>query len=74
MVHRTPESRALLQSLATSRALVDGNKRLALTGAIACLGVDGQRLELSNDQAYVLVMSVASGELDDVEEIAARLR
>ena len=42
--------------------------------AIAFLGVDGQRLELGNDQAYVLVMSVASGERDDVEEIAARLR
>ena len=65
---------ALLHSLATNHALVDGNKRLALAGTIAFLGVNGRRLGLSNDQAYELVMSVASGELDDLEEITARLR
>lgn len=65
---------ALLHSLATTHALVDGNKRLALAGTIAFLGVNGRRLGLSNDQAYELVMWVASGELDDLEEIAARLR
>ena len=65
---------ALLQSVVDNHALVDGNKRLALAGTIAFLGVNGRRLGLSNDQAYELVMSVASGELDDLEEIAARLR
>ena len=65
---------ALLHSLATNHALVDGNKRLALAGAIAFLGVNRQRLRLSNDQAYELVMAVASGELDDLEVIADRLR
>lgn len=61
---------ALLHSLARNHALVDGNKRLALAATIAFLGVNGRRLTLSNDQAYDLVMSVASGELDEVAGIA----
>lgn len=65
---------ALLHSLARNHALVDGNKRLALAGTIAFLGVNGRRLTLSNDQAYVLIVAVAAGELDDVASIAARLR
>lgn len=64
---------ALLHSLARNHALVDGNKRLALAGVIAFLGMNGLRLTLSNDEAYELVMGVATGELDDVESIAARL-
>ena len=64
---------ALLHSLARNHALVDGNKRLALAATIAFLGVNGRRLTLSNDQAYELVMSVASGELDEVPGIAGRI-
>lgn len=64
---------ALLHSLARNRALVDGNKRLALAGTIAFYGLNGIRLTLSNDEAYELVMAVAAGELDDVEPITARL-
>jgi death-on-curing protein len=64
---------ALLHSLARNHALVDGNKRLALAGVIAFYGVNGRRLTLSNDQAYDLVMTVADGTLDAVEQIAARL-
>lgn len=64
---------ALLHSLARSHALVDGNKRLALSGAIAFYGLNGLRLTLSNDEAYDLIMRVASGSLDDVHEIAAVL-
>lgn len=65
---------ALSHSLARNHALVDGNKRLALAATIAFLGLNGRRLTLSNDQAYGVVMSVASGELDDIAEIARRLR
>ena len=61
---------ALLHSLARNHALVDGNKRLALAGVIAFYGVNGLRLTLSNDEAYELVIAVADGMLDDVEEIA----
>ena len=65
---------ALLHSLARNHALVDGNKRLALAGTIAFLGVNGRRLTLTNDEAYTLIVEVASGQLDDVVDIAARLR
>jgi death-on-curing protein len=64
---------ALLHSLARNHALVDGNKRLALAGVIAFYGVNGRRLTLTNDEAYDLVMAVADGRLDTVEEIATRL-
>lgn len=60
---------ALLHSLARNHALVDGNKRLALAGLIAFYGVNGRRLTLTNDEAYDLVMSTASGALDSVEDI-----
>jgi death-on-curing protein len=65
---------ALLHSLARNHALVDGNKRLALAATIAFLGLNGQRLTLSNDEAYELVIAVTTGALDDVREIADVLR
>jgi death-on-curing protein len=65
---------ALLHSLARNHALVDGNKRLALASVIAFYGVNGRRLTLTNDEAYDLVIDVATGHLDSVEEITARLR
>lgn len=64
---------ALLHSLARDRALVDGNKRLALAATIAFLGLNGRRLTLTNDQAYELIMDVAAGHLDDVTSIAERI-
>ena len=65
---------ALLHSIAHNHALIDGNKRLALAAVIAFCGLNGRRLTLTNDGAYDLVISVASGKLDTVEEIAAVLR
>jgi death-on-curing protein len=64
---------ALLHSLARNHALVDGNKRLALGGLIAFYGVNGRQLTLTNDEAYDLVMQVATGKLDSVDDIAAIL-
>lgn len=64
---------ALLHSLARNHALVDGNKRLALAATIAFYGMNGVRLTLTNDEAYDLVMSVATGELDEVPAIASEL-
>ena len=64
---------ALLHSIARNHPLVDGNKRLALAATIAFYGLNGLRLTLSNDEAYDLIMAVAAGELDDVEQIARRL-
>jgi death-on-curing protein len=65
---------ALLHSLARTQPLVDGNKRLALAATIAFYGINGLRLTLSNDEAYEFVMAVATGQLNDVEPIAALLR
>lgn len=47
---------------------------MALTATIALLGINGLRLTLSNDHAYELVIAVATGELDDVPNIAVILR
>ena len=64
---------ALLHSLTRHHALVDGNKGLGLAGLIAFYGVNGRRLTITNDDAYDLVMAVADGTLDSVEQIAERL-
>lgn len=64
---------ALLHSIARNHALVDGNKRLALAAVIAFYGINGRRLTLTNDEAYELVVAVASGEVEDLKDIARRL-
>jgi death on curing protein len=64
---------ALLHSLAWSHPLIDGNKRLALAATIAFYGVNGRRLTFTNDEAYDLIIDVATGALDAVSEIAGRL-
>ena len=70
----TQKAAALLHSLARDHPLVDGNKRLALAGTIAFLGVNGRRLTLTNDAAYDLVMAVAEGRLTEVPDIGHALR
>jgi len=61
---------ALVHSIARNHALVDGNKRLALAGLMAFLGVNGRRLTMTNDEAYHFIYGIASGALDDVHEIS----
>ncbi len=65
---------ALVQSLVGNHALVDGNKRLGLAALIAFLGINGRRLTWTNDEAYDIIIAIASGELDDVAAIAALIR
>ena len=48
-------------------------ERLSLAGVIVFYGLNGCRLTLTNDEAYDLVIAVAAGKLDSVEEIAAVL-
>ena len=55
---------ALMQSLARNHALVDGNKRLALAGLLAFLGMNGYRLVLSEDEAFELTVRVAVGSVE----------
>ena len=64
---------ALPHSITRNHALVDGNKRLALAATIAFLGLNGLRLTLANDEAYDLVIAVATSELDEVSAIGAQL-
>jgi death on curing protein len=52
---------------------IDGNERLALAATIAFYGVNGRRLTLTNDEAYELIMNIAEGKLDSVDDIAAVL-
>ena len=64
---------ALLQSVVSNNALIDGNKRLGLVAVIVFYGVNGYRLTMDNDEAYDLIIAVASGELRDVQQLADRL-
>ena len=64
---------ALLHSLTCNHPLVDGNKRLAWLATVVFLDINGFAPELTDDQAFELVMSIASGEVAEVAAIAARL-
>lgn len=68
------KSAALLISICKNHALIDGNKRLALAATIVMLGVNGWVLTMTNDEAYDLVIAVASGDLNEVPEVADPLR
>lgn len=64
---------ALLHSTCLNHALVDGNKRLAALLCAIFLRMNGLELDLTNDELFDLTMAVASGDLRDVDQIAARL-
>jgi death-on-curing protein len=64
---------ALLDSIANTHALVDGNKRLAWMATDVFLRLNGSRPALSPDDATALVLDVAAGKLA-LDQIAARLR
>ena len=61
---------ALMHSIAKNHALVDGNKRLAISALAAFLWLNGYRLEFTNDDLFVFVLDVANGVVDDIETIA----
>jgi len=58
------QAAAYLYHLAKNHPFVDGNKRTAFAVMVTFLRVNGQRLTLTNDDAYDLVMQVAQGQLD----------
>ncbi|MGF1519789.1 MAG: type II toxin-antitoxin system death-on-curing family toxin [Nodosilinea sp.] len=66
LLHPTlPEqAAAYLYHLAKNHPFVDGNKRTAFAVMVTFLRLNGARLNLSNDQAYDLVMGVAQGQID----------
>jgi len=64
---------ALLHSLAKNHALIDGNKRTAWLATVVFCHVNGASPELTDDEAFTLVMDVASTNID-LSTIAERLR
>jgi death-on-curing protein len=73
--YRTLETKAasLLESVVRNHPLVDGNKRLGWLGLVVFYELNGVFLEAPDDEAYELVIAVASGEIG-IEEIARSLR
>jgi death-on-curing protein len=64
---------ALLQSIVRNHPLVDGNKRLGFVSLLAFYGANGLQLRLTNDEAYDFVISVATGEMSEISDIAQHL-
>ena len=54
----------LLESLATHRPLVDGNKRLGWLALAVFFSINGVELDAPDDPAYDLVIAVADGSVD----------
>jgi death on curing protein len=65
---------ALLQSIVSNHALIDGNKRLGWVATAAFLEINGIAIDnAANDDVYDLVIEVATTH-QDVEYLAGRLR
>ncbi|MFC9388977.1 type II toxin-antitoxin system death-on-curing family toxin [Streptomyces venezuelae] len=65
---------ALLQSLAINHPFLDGNKRTAWLSCVTFLAMNGVQLRPDIDAAERLVISVATGETDEVKVISQGLR
>lgn len=63
---------AMLHSICSNHALIDGNKRLAWLACQVLLDLNGHESSLTQDEAFDLTMSVAEGE-SDLKRIAAGL-
>jgi death on curing protein len=64
---------ALLHSIVTGHALVDGNKRLGWVAVRLFYRLNDRDLRMPSDSAYDLVIAIADGSATDVREIAHRL-
>ncbi|MDO5737127.1 MAG: type II toxin-antitoxin system death-on-curing family toxin [Propionibacteriaceae bacterium] len=62
----------LLESLVGNHALVDGNKRLGWLSLVVFYGLNGVVLEAPDDDAYDMVIAVASGTATH-QEVSIRL-
>jgi death-on-curing protein len=63
---------ALLHSIAQSRALLDGNKRLAVGATLLMLRLNDARSSATDGELFDLIIDMSAG-LDDVTTIADRL-
>ena len=64
---------ALLHSLVTNHALVDGNKRLGLVAVLLFYGMNGYGLTASEDERVDLILAISEGRLSEVENISEHL-
>ena len=65
---------ALLHSIVTGHALIDGNKRLGWVSVRLFYRLKDRDLRAPIEDAFGLVVSIADGSIRDVADIAARLR
>ena len=65
---------ALLHSIVTGHALIDGNKRLGWVAVRLFYRLNDRDLRAPIDDAFDLVTAIADGSLRDIASIAARLR
>lgn len=64
----------LLFDFANYQVFIDGNKR---TGLIACeslLRINGMKLDITNEQAYVLVLDISNHRYDNYSDISDYLK
>lgn len=62
----------LLESLVRNHALIDGNKRIGWLATVVFYGLNDIELEAPDDDAYAIVIAIASGAIT-YEEAAAHL-
>lgn len=65
---------ALVHSIVTNHALVDGNKRLGLVALRLFVGMNDHDIVATQDEKFDLIMAIAGGDIRDVEDIADRVR
>lgn len=64
---------ALVSSLVTHHALVDGNKRLGLVAVRLFYALNDYRFVASDDAKFDLIISLADGRLRDIPDVAYEL-
>lgn len=64
----------LAHSIIRTHPLVDGNKRLGMEAALVFLRLNEEEPTDDTDAKVNLALDVASGKLDDITDIAARLQ
>ncbi len=64
---------ALLHSVVTNHALVDGNKRLGLVAVLLFYGMNGYDLTATEDERVDLILAIADGRLREVVKISELL-
>ena len=68
------ETAALLESLVTNHAFVDGNKRVAFFGTDAFLRINGHCIDCDSDEANRFIRSILADKSNRLERIQAWLR